>query len=121
MNITITARHFKARPELKDFINEKMNKLKTYYDQIIEAEIILSFIKEEQIAEIKLHLDHKDHKLLVIKDQSDDMFKSVEQATDRLQVLLRRYKGRRNDFTHEKIVEHIEEPKSEKELAEEEF
>lgn len=113
MNITITARHFKARQDLKDFINEKMNKLKTYYDRIIEAEIILSFVKEEQIAEIKLHLDHKDHKLLVIHDQSDDMFKSVEQASDRLQVLLRRYKGRRSDFSHDKMVSHIAEPQAE--------
>lgn len=119
MNITITARRFKARPELKDFITEKMNKLKTYYDHIAEAEIVLSFIKEEQIAEIKLHLDEKDHKLLVITDKSDDMFKSVEQASDRLQVLLRRYKGRKNDINHEKIIEHIEYPTSEEELAEE--
>jgi putative sigma-54 modulation protein len=119
MNITITARHFKARPELKEFISEKMNKLKTYYDHITEVEVILSFIKEEQIAEVKLHLDEKDHKLLVITDKSDDMFKSVEQASDRLQVLLRRYKGRKNDINHDKIIEHIENPASEEEFAEE--
>lgn len=107
MNIAITARHFKARNDLKDFINEKVTKLNTFYDGITNAEVVLSYIKEEQIAEIKLHLDHKDHRLLVITDRSEDMFKSVEQATDRLQVLLKRYKGKRQRVRHEKMVDHM--------------
>ena len=45
MNIKITARKFKAHQTLKDFISDEVTSLQKFYDNIMNAEIILSYIK----------------------------------------------------------------------------
>ena len=43
MNISITARKFKAHETLKDFINNEVSSLKKYNDDILNADVILSY------------------------------------------------------------------------------
>ena len=49
MNITITARRFKAHDTLKDFIKDEVSSLSKYSDDIINAEVILSFQNSKEI------------------------------------------------------------------------
>lgn len=42
MKIQIQALHFNADQSLKDFINKKLSKLETYYDRIIDSDVVLS-------------------------------------------------------------------------------
>lgn len=59
MTINIQSVHFDADQKLLGFVNEKVAKLNTYYDGIINSEIILRLDKnsnaENKIAEIKMH------------------------------------------------------------------
>jgi len=43
MNIQITSRKFRAKDSLKDFIREEIKSLEKFNDQIIEANVILSY------------------------------------------------------------------------------
>ena len=43
MNIQITARKFKAHSTLKDFITDEISSLKKFNDDIISADVILSY------------------------------------------------------------------------------
>ncbi len=43
MNVKITARKFKARETLKDYIKDEVKSLLKYDDTIISADVILSF------------------------------------------------------------------------------
>ena len=104
MNLTITARHFTAETSLKDLIRDKMNKLKTYYEEIIDCEVILSTEKEREIAEVIMKLDTD---TVVLKEDSDSHYKSIELITDRLQVKLKRLKGKRTDFARKKMRDKI--------------
>ncbi|MCB0279382.1 MAG: ribosome-associated translation inhibitor RaiA [Calditrichaeota bacterium] len=117
MNLTITARHFKAETSLKDLIRDKMNKLKTYYDGIIDCEVILSTEKDREIAEVIMKLDND---TVVLKEDSDSHYKSIELIADRLQVKLKRLKGKRNHFSHKKILDKIV-PPTEVDIASEQF
>jgi putative sigma-54 modulation protein len=89
MNITITARHFKAPEPLKDFAREEVARLKKYYDGIIEGEVILSWVKLTQIAEINLKVYGQK---LAAKEKSEDMRKSITLAVDKLERQLQKYK-----------------------------
>ncbi|MDZ7289942.1 MAG: ribosome-associated translation inhibitor RaiA [candidate division KSB1 bacterium] len=91
MNITITARHFKAPEPLKDFTRKEVARLKKYYDGIIEGEVILSWEKLTQIAEIKLKVYGQ---MLTAKEKSEDIHKSITLAVDKLERQLKRYKGK---------------------------
>jgi len=91
MNITITARHFKAPKPLKDYAREEVERLKKYYDGIIDGEIILSWEKLTQIAEINLKVYGQ---TLTAKEKSEDIRKSIALAVDKLERQVRKYKGK---------------------------
>jgi putative sigma-54 modulation protein len=79
MTINIQSVHFDADRKLLDFVNEKVNKLNTYYDGIINSEVTLKLDKsntsENKIAEIKML--GKGHEFFAKKQCA-----SFEEATD---------------------------------------
>ena len=87
MDTQMNAVHFKADQKLLKFIQEKLNKLEQFNDQIVSAEVFLRLEndrdKENKIAEIKLHVPGKD---LFAKKQC----KSFEEAADVVVEALRR-------------------------------
>jgi len=107
MRINFTARHFKLSEGLKEHATEQVSRLKKYYDDILDIDLILSWVKTEQIAEINLSVFG--HKLTVV-EKSDDMYKSIAIACDKMERNLIKYKNKLRKFDKERIVENIEEP-----------
>ena len=107
MRINITARRFKMSDELKQYANEKVTHLEKYYDSIVDVEVILSWEKKDRLAEVNLSVHGS---VLSSKERSDDMHKSVDSAIEKMERQLKKYKGRRHSFNHEKIgLESLEE------------
>ena len=71
MEIQIHSIHFKADQKLLDFINEKLNKLEQFNQQVVSAEVFLRLDKdkekENKITEIKLHLPGKELPLFLVQ------------------------------------------------------
>lgn len=100
MNITFTARHFKARQELQQFAEDSITGLTHLYDGIVGADIVL----EEQvkgadgkIAEVSL-LVYKDK--LFAKEKTDDFTKSITACVDKLERQLTKYKDKLREGQH---------------------
>lgn len=87
MDINIHSIHFDADEKLLDFVNQKVDKLATFFDKIIDAEVFLRLDKsntnENKLVEIKLNLPGKE---IFAKKQS----KSFEESTDEVVEALRR-------------------------------
>ncbi|MDA9161791.1 ribosome-associated translation inhibitor RaiA [Crocinitomicaceae bacterium] len=87
MDTQMHAIHFKADQKLLSFIQERLNKLEQFNDQIVSAEVYLRLDKdrekENKIAEIKLHVPGKE---MFAKKQC----KSFEEATNVAVEALRR-------------------------------
>lgn len=47
MNIQITARKFKAHDTLKEFIKDEVTSLERFNDEIIDADVILSYLNNQ--------------------------------------------------------------------------
>ena len=79
MKVNTQSVNFNANRELMDFIQNRMNKLDTFYDKVIRSDVYLKLqntsAKENKIAEIILHVP-KDK--FMIKKQC----KSFEEAVD---------------------------------------
>ncbi len=79
MNVTIQSVKFDATDKLKEFIEQKVNKLDVFFEGIIDAEIILKLDKSEtaenKVAEINLKVPGTD---LFAKKQN----KTFEEAVD---------------------------------------
>ena len=105
MRITFTARHFKTSDRLKEFAEEKVKKLKKYYEGILDIEIILDYIKQQQVAEIiaKVYGTR-----LTVVEKSEDMYKSIDLAVEKLERQLIKFKNKMRKFDNERISENIE-------------
>ena len=95
MNITITARKFKAHNTLKEHIESGIKSLSKFNDDIINADVILSYqnnYDSVKIAEIILQVPGQ---TFAAKEESDDFEKSVSSAVEKLSRQLRKLKTKR--------------------------
>jgi putative sigma-54 modulation protein len=93
MTINIQSVHFDADRKLLGFVNEKVNKLKTYYGGIINSEITLKLDKnsnsENKIAEIKMLGKGQE---FFAKRQCSSFEEATDLACEALKSQVKRYK-----------------------------
>lgn len=86
MRVQVQSVHFDADDKLIDFIQRKLNKLETFYDRAIDAEVILRLNNEgveNKTVEIKLNIPGEQ----LFAEKSNGSF---EAATDHCTEALRR-------------------------------
>jgi ribosomal subunit interface protein len=96
MNISITARKFKALDTLKEFINAEVQSLEKFYDEIMKAEVVLSFQHNQnsiKVAEVLLTVPGQ---VLKATDETDDFKKSVSSCVEKLGRQLDKLKTKKN-------------------------
>jgi putative sigma-54 modulation protein len=97
MKVNISSVHFDADQKLLNFIEEKVGKLDTFYDKIIDSSVVLkidkSSDKENKLAEIKLVVPGKD---LFAKKQCKTFEEAVDAAVEALRRQVRKQKTKEN-------------------------
>ena len=89
MNCNITARHFRLKDDLKNYVEEKVKKLDRYFDNILEVDVVLGWEKLNRYTELRIRVYNKQ---IVIKEVSDEIRKSFDLALDRAERQLKKYK-----------------------------
>lgn len=92
MRISLSARHFRASENLKQFASDEVMRLKKYYDGILDCEIMLDKQKENRSCDINVKVYST---VLNASESTDDHYKSVVGAVDKLEQQLKKYKGKR--------------------------
>jgi putative sigma-54 modulation protein len=95
MNINITSRKFKAKDSLKEFISKEVKSLERFSDDILDVDVVLSYLHNKdsiKIAEINVSIPGK---TLLVTEESDDFAKSVTEAVDKLKRQLKKFKEKR--------------------------
>lgn len=95
MNISITARKFKAHPSLKEYINDEVSSLKRFNEDIMSAEVVLSYQNSKdsiKTAEVILHVPGQ---VITAIEQTDDFKKSVSASIEKVTRQLRKLKTKR--------------------------
>jgi putative sigma-54 modulation protein len=94
MEVKINSVHFTADQKLVDFVNKKVNKLDTFFDGIINAEVTLKVLKPEtsknKISELKLSIPSNGY--LFAKKQADTFEEATDLAIDAIKKQLDKYK-----------------------------
>ncbi len=94
MEIIINSVRFTADKKLVDFINKKINKLDTFFDGIINAEVTLKVLKPEtannKIAEIKVSVPANGY--LFAKKKADTFEEAIDLALDAIRKQLDKFK-----------------------------
>src|SRR5690554_3501488 len=96
MEVIINSVHFDADQKLIDFVNKKVNKLDTFFDGIINAEVTLKLLKPEtsknKISEIKLSIPSNGY--LFAKKQADTFEEATDLAIDAMRKQLGKFKDK---------------------------
>jgi putative sigma-54 modulation protein len=94
MEVKINSVHFDADQRLLDFINKKVNKLDTFFDGIINAEVTLRVLKPEtpknKISEVKISIPVNGY--LFAKKEADTFEEATDLALDAMRKQLGKYK-----------------------------
>lgn len=93
MDININSIHFSADKKLKQLITTKVNKLTTFHDGLVNAEVNLkvdkSDTRENKIAEVKVFIKGGD---LFAKKQSKTFEEAVDECLDAVRRQLLKHK-----------------------------
>lgn len=93
MDININSIHFSADKKLKQLITTKVNKLTTFHDGLVNAEVNLkvdkSDTRENKIAEVKVFIKGVD---LFAKKQSKTFEEAVDECLDAVRRQLLKHK-----------------------------
>ena len=95
MKIKIAGRHTDASPALRDYVIEKTEALERFFDRIVSVDVVLSVEKERQIADFHAHLTNR--KQINAREESTDMYASIDKAIDRLKRQLVKFKDQLQD------------------------
>jgi putative sigma-54 modulation protein len=122
MRLQIQAIHFDADSKLLDFIQQKMDKLDTFYDRITSGEVFLRLVKGDnnkvhtKLLEVKLYVPGG---TVFVKEEGTTFEEATDLAVDTLKIQIKKYKDKKNasrapkpvDATIEQdgVLEEIEE------------
>ncbi|WP_159523121.1 ribosome hibernation-promoting factor, HPF/YfiA family [Sunxiuqinia indica] len=99
MNINLNAVHFTPDQKLVSFANKKLNKLDTFFEGIISAELILKVTKPEAVdnkmAEIKLSIPSNGY--LFAKKEAATFEEAIDLAADAIRKQLTKFKEKKKE------------------------
>lgn len=105
MNLTISGHHLELTPAIRSHVENKVARFGKYFDHIIDVQAILSVDKQiedksrHQTADITLHLKGKDAHAT---GASHDLYLAIDDAIEKLERQLSKYKERLQDYKAEK-------------------
>ena len=94
MKLDIQSIHFDADKKLLEYIEKKLNKLETFYDNIVSGEVFLKVTndaKENKLVEVKLNVQNQS---IFVKESSISFEAAVDMAENTLRGQLVKYKER---------------------------
>jgi putative sigma-54 modulation protein len=81
MQLSLTGHHMDITDSLRNYVQEKMDRLERHFDHVTNVHVILSPEKNQQKAEATVHISGAD----VFADSThDDMYAAIDALIDKL-------------------------------------
>ena len=94
-NIQITGRHLAVTESMKDYAMEKVSKLERFVNRIIDVVVIMDIQKIDHRVEMILKVGGIK---ILSHATTTDMYVSIDQAVDKLEAQILRYKSKIQDY-----------------------
>lgn len=92
MNLIIHGHHVDVTPALRAYVQDKLERIRRHFDQVIEADVLLSVQdKLRQKAEIRLRVRGSN---LYAEQIEEDMYAAIDGLVDKLDRQVLRHKDR---------------------------
>lgn len=91
MQINISGHHVDVTPALRDYVNDKLQRISRHFDNVISINVVLNVEKHRNDAEATVHAAGKS----LFANASDlDMYAAIDGLADKLDKQVKRYKER---------------------------
>ena len=99
MDIKISGRHLEITPAIRQYAEEKANRLPKFYDLVQDIEIILEVADGRMMrAEVVVIAEHKNR--FVAQHEGNDLYGCIDQAMHKVQTQLTAHKERFRNRKH---------------------
>ena len=106
MNLTVSGHHVAVTPAMRDYVEDKLSRIKRHFDHVIDVNVILSVEKLMQKAEVTVHVRGKD---IHVESNDSDLYAAVDLLIDKLDRSIRKYKDSIQAHPHDSL-KHRPEP-----------
>ncbi len=89
MNLNITFRHVEPSDALKEYALEKVQRLRKYFDGLVEGHVVLGQEKIRHTAEVVLQAGGI---RIAAKEENTDFYTAIDNMVDKVERQLKRYK-----------------------------
>ena len=93
MQIKITGHHVEVTEALRNFVNEKFQRLERHFEHVIDTHVILSVEKLVQKAEATVHVNGAN---LFAEQEHSDLYAAIDGLIDKLDRQTIKYKEKQN-------------------------
>jgi putative sigma-54 modulation protein len=105
MNLTISGHHLDLSPAIREYVQNKLERITRHFDQVIDIAVILSIDnltekEKRQKAEINLRMSGK---TVHVESAAQDMYAAIDLLIDRLDRQVMKYKTQLQDHGHDAI------------------
>ena len=89
MQITISGHHLEVTQALRDYVNNKLERVERHFERATSAQIILSIEKSQQKAEARIHVAGND---IFADSRADDMYAAIDILIDKIDRQIKKHK-----------------------------
>lgn len=105
MNLTISGHHLDVTPAIREYVQNKLERITRHFDQVIDSHVILAIDNltekdKRQKAEINLRLSGK---MVHVESVAHDLYAAIDLLMDRLDRQVMKYKTMLQDHSHEAL------------------
>jgi len=94
MQIDVTGHHVELTDPLRNYVNEKFERLERHFDHVTDVHVILSVEKLRHTAEATIHISGGK---LFADSTDEDMYAAIDSLTDKLDRQIKKHKEKLTD------------------------
>lgn len=100
MNLKISGHHVEVTPAIREYVMNKLTRVLRHFDQVIDAQVIMTVEGTRQKAEISVHVRGRD----LYCDATDvDLYTAIDLMMDKLDRQVIKHKDKLQAHTHEPL------------------
>lgn len=115
MQVAITARHGSIKPDLREYITRKSEKLVRYLDQVSEIDVTFEF--ESERVNVEMLVEIEGYHTIVAHVEGEDAGAAFDRTLHKMEHQVHRYKEKLKDRRRDKSVSEIAQPGDEGESS----
>ncbi len=102
MNLKLSGHHLELTPALREYVQNKLERIKRHFDNVIDVTVILAVDgntekDKRQRAEINVHMRGKD---VHVESEAQDMYAAIDLLMDKLDRQVLKHKDKIQDHQH---------------------